>query len=254
MLDAKKLMKYILLTILIFLSLSSIGQANDAYLRLTFIKAKEGSNYSENLTQKFARLHQQRIEDGIINGWDLWQVINSRQTPFSHVVVTLTDISKMDSLYSGVDMQKVFPDMTNNDIKTFYENNITSRDIIGDYIITTVKNISKSNTIPEEFMVMNFMKVKEGKFKTFENMEIDLTMAAMQNEKFRTGWTLQKRIDKYGTDLYWNYLTVDWYAKYSDYIKASSIPTIDADKDYQSMMAIRDLRDRTVLRKIMSVR
>jgi len=102
--------------------------------------------------------------------------------------------------------------------------------------------------------VMNFMKVKEGKFKTFENMEIDLTTAAMHDEKFRTGWTLQKRIDKYGTDLYWNYLTVDWYAKYSDYIKASSIPTIDADKDYQSMMAIRDLRDRTVLRKIMSVR
>ena len=103
-------------------------------------------------------------------------------------------------------------------------------------------------------MVMNFMKVKEGRFKTFEDMEIDLTMAAIQNEKFRSGWTLQKRIDKYGTDLYWNYLTIDWYAKYSDYIKASSIPTIDADKDYQSMMAIRDLRDRTVLRKIMSVR
>ena len=110
--------------------LNVLGQDNNTYLRLTFIKAKEGSNYRENLTQKFARLHQQRIEDGIINGWDLWQVINSRQTPFSHVVVTLTDISKMDSLYSGVDMQKVFPDMTNSDIKTFYENNITSRDII----------------------------------------------------------------------------------------------------------------------------
>ena len=50
-------------------------------------------------------------------------------------------------------------------------------------------------------MVMNFMKVKEGKFKTFENMEIDLAMAVMPDEKFRTGWTLQKRIDKYGTDL-----------------------------------------------------
>ena len=160
----------------------------------------------------------------------------------------------MDSLYSGVDMQKVFPDMTNSDIKTFYENNITSRDIIGDYIITTDKSISKGKTIPEEFMVMNFIKVKEGKFKTFEDMEIDLTTVAMHNDEFRTGWTLQKRIDKYGTDLYWNYLTVDWYAKYSDYIKASSIPTNNADKDYQSMMAIRDLRNRTVLRKIMSVR
>ena len=144
--------------------------------------------------------------------------------------------------------------MTNSDIKTFYEKNITSRDIIGDYIITTVKSISNAKTIPEEFMVMNFMKVKEGKFKTFEDMEIDLTTVAMHNDEFRTGWTLQKRIDKYGTDLYWNYLTVDWEAKYSDYIKASSIPTNNADKDYQSMMAIRDLRNRTVLRKIMSVR
>jgi len=247
-------MKYLMLTFSLCLCLNLFGQGNDAYLRLTFIKAKEGSNYRANLTQKFARLHQQRIEDGIINGWDLWQVVNSRQTPFSHVIVTLMDISKMDSLYSGVNMQKVFPDMTNNDIETFYENNIASRDIIGDYIITTVKSISKTNSIPDEFMVMNFMKVKEGKFKTYENMEIDLTTAAMPNEKFRTGWTLQKRIDKYGTDLFWNYLTVDWYAKYSDYIKASSMPVVDADKNYQSMMAIRDLRDRAVLRKVISVR
>ena len=98
------------------------------------------------------------------------------------------------------------------------------------------------------------MNVKEGKFKTFENIEINLTRVAIHNEKFRNGWTLQKRIDKYGTDLYRNYPTVDWYAKYSDYIKASSIPANDADKDCQSMMAIRDLRDRAVLRKIMLAR
>ena len=86
--------------------------------------------------------------------------------------------------------------MTNSDIKTFYEKNITSRDIIGDYIITTVKSISKAKTIPEELMFKNFMKVKEGKFKTFENMEINLTKVAIHDEKFRNGWTLQERIDK----------------------------------------------------------
>ena len=247
-------MKYLILTLSICFCLNLFGQENDAYLRLTFIKAKEGSNYRENLTQKFARLHKQRIEDGIINGWDLWQVVNSRQTPFTHVIVTLVDLSKMDSLYSGVNMQKVFPDMTDGDLENFYEENIKSRDIIGDYIITTIKSISNTNSIPDEFMVVNFMKVKEGKFKTFENMEINLSTSTIPDEKFRTGWTLQKRIDKYGTDLYWNYLTVDWYAKYSDYIKASSMPAVDADKNYQSMMDIRDLRDRAVLRKVMSVR
>ena len=61
-------MGYILITLSICLSLSSMGQANDPYLRLTLIKAKEVSNYGENLTQKFVRLHQQRIKDGIING------------------------------------------------------------------------------------------------------------------------------------------------------------------------------------------
>ena len=103
-------------------------------------------------------------------------------------------------------------------------------------------------------MMKNFMKVKEGKFKTFENIEINLTRVAIHNEKFRNGWTLQKRIDKYGTDLYRNYPTVDWYAKYSDYIKASSIPTNDANKYYQFMRTIRDLHDRTVLRKIILAR
>ena len=151
-------------------------------------------------------------------------------------------------------MQKVFPDMTDGGLENFYKENIKSRDIIGDYTIPTIKSISNTNSISDEFMVINFMKVKEGKFKTFENMEIDLTTATMPDEKFRTGWTLQKRIDKDGTDLDWNYLTVDWYVKYSDYIKASSLPTVDADKDHQSMIEIRDHRDRVVLRKVMTVR
>ena len=64
--------------------------------------------------------------------------------------------------------------MNDGDLENFYEENIKSRDIIGDYIITTIKSISNTNSITDEFMVMNFMKVKEGKFKTFENMEIDL--------------------------------------------------------------------------------
>lgn len=64
--------------------------------------------------------------------------------------------------------------MTDGDLENFYEENIKSRDIIGDYIITTIKSISNTNSITDEFMVMNFMKVKESKFKTFENMEIDL--------------------------------------------------------------------------------
>jgi hypothetical protein len=63
---------------------------------------------------------------------------------------------------------------------------------------------------------------------------------------------LAKRVDRYGKDLYWNYMTVDWYSKYSDYIKMMvSAPTWDANKDFAKLMDIRDLRESVVIKKVM---
>ena len=247
-------MKQFILLISILICLDGLGQDNSTHLRYTFIKAKEGGNYRENLLEKFAKLHKQRIEDGIIEGWDVWEVVNARQTPFSHVVVTLMDISKMDSLYSGVNMQKVFPYMTDSDLAEFYKSNIESRDIIGDYMVTNIKSASKTGIFIDEFMTMNFMMVKEGKFKTYETMEINLVKEGLPQGDLRSGWNLQKRVDKYGTNLDWNYLTLDWYAKYSDFINHVSAPAMDADKDHQAMMAVRDLRESVTLRLIKMVR
>ena len=42
------------------------------------------------------------------NGWDLWQVVNSRLAPFGHVIIISEDMSTMESLYAGFNMQKVF--------------------------------------------------------------------------------------------------------------------------------------------------
>ncbi|MGA0211809.1 MAG: hypothetical protein ACO3JH_02310 [Flavobacteriaceae bacterium] len=96
------------------------------------------------------------------------------------------------------------------------------------------------------------MKVKEGKFKTYENMEKALYTNGLDNNSLKSGWSLARRIDKYGTDLYWNYFTVDWYSSYSDYIKAAAnITAWDADKNYENMMKVRDLRESVIIRKVM---
>ena len=95
------------------------------------------------------------------------------------------------------------------------------------------------------------MKVEEGKFKTYENMEKSLYSKGLNKNGLRTGWSLGKRIDKYGVDLYWNYFTVDWFSSYTDYIKtAASSPAWNADKNYQSMMDVRDLRESVIIRKV----
>jgi hypothetical protein len=55
-----------------------------------------------------------------------------------------------------------------------------------------------------------------------------------------------------GTDIYWNYFTVDWFSNYTDFIKAAaSFQAWDADKNYEKMLDIRDLRESVVIRKVM---
>jgi hypothetical protein len=47
----------------------------------------------------------------------------------------------------------------------------------------------------------------------------------------------------------WTHFTVDWFDKYSDFLKSASGPSGDADKNYERMMALRDLTNRIVLKK-----
>lgn len=45
---------------------------------------------------------------------------------------------------------------------------------------------------------------------------------------------------------------VDWFSNYTDFIKAAaSVQAWDADKNYEKMLDIRDLRESVVIRKVM---
>ena len=82
-------------------------------------------------------------------------------------------------------------------------------------------------------------------------MEKDLYINGLNKKGLRTGWSLAKRIDKVGVDVYWNYFTVDWFSKFSDVIKTrANTASWDANKSYQTMLNIRDLRESIIIRKV----
>ena len=56
-------------------------------------------------------------------------------------------------------------------------------------------------------------------------------------------------IDRIGTDISWTHFTVDWFDKYSDFLKLNARPSGNATKGYQNMMKLRDLTNRVVLEK-----
>ena len=236
----------------------TLSAQDKVVLKQTFIKVKEGTNYVEDLKTKFGEMAQKRIDAGYQLGWHLWEVVGNPQGGFTHIIVEPMLISQMEKERSREGWLKMreeaIPGMTDSDWTTFMQGVRNKRDIFAEAIFVNVAEVKKDESVslPETIGVVNWMKVKEGKFKTYENMEKALYTNGLDNNSLKSGWSLARRIDKYGTDLYWNYFTVDWYSSYSDYIKAAAnITAWDADKNYENMMKVRDLRESVIIRKVM---
>ena len=252
--------KIYLLLVLVAFSFHVDAQEK-AVLKHTFIKVEPGNNYTEDLKTKFSVMAQKRIDAGYQSGWDLWEVVGSPQAPFTHMIVELVLMSQMEKeitpewwkeMRSGV-----LPGMTDSDWRTFMSSVREKREIIGEAMSIQVADVKRDDnvTIPDEVVVVNWMKVKDGKFKTYEQMEKALYANGMNKKGLRTGWSLAKRIDKVGTDLYWNYFTVDWFSSYNDVIKTSvNTPSWDGDKNYQKIINTRDLRESVIIRKVISLK
>ena len=250
-------MKKIYLLLLIF-ALSINANAQDkVVLKQTFIKVKPGNNYAEDLKTKFGKMAQKRIDAGYQEAWHLWEVVGNPQAPFTHLIVEPVLISQMEKERTREGWLEIrneaIPGMTESDWQAFMEDVRNKRDIVAQAMFVTVSDVKRDKdiNIPTDVGVINWMKVKEGKFKTYENMEKALYSNGLNKKGLRAGWSLGKRIDKYGTDLYWNYFTVDWFSNYNDYIKtAANTVAWDADKNYQNMMKVRELRESVVIRKV----
>ena len=250
-------MKKIYLLLFIF-ALSINANAQDkVVLKQTFIKVKPGNNYAEDLKTKFGKMAQKRIDAGYQEAWHLWEVVGNPQAPFTHLIVEPVLISQMEKERTREGWLEIrneaIPGMTESDWQAFMEDVRNKRDIVAQAMFVTVTDVKRDKDInlPTDVGVINWMKVKEGKFKTYENMEKALYSNGLNKKGLRAGWSLVKRIDKYGTDLYWNYFTVDWFSNYNDYIKtAANTVAWDADKNYQNMMKVRELRESVVIRKV----
>ena len=97
------------------------------------------------------------------------------------------------------------------------------------------------------------MKVKTGSEKSYEDMEKNVFKKNVSTDS-RISWALQRRVDRTGTDLYWNYMTVDWYSKYTDILNVLSGPAQNLTKSYKTMLSLRDLRESVVLWKVLKIR
>jgi len=240
-------MKKLILGLVLLFSTHAFSQ-NIAF-DFAFVDAENIGAYDQNLKTKFQRLNQNYIDDGQILGWHVWKVINGAQTPFTHLAVTVYDMDKLDNDYTPKKWTEEFTDMTQAELRDWASKNNENRKIVFETQMVNVAEVLQEGvTGYPDIAVMNLMKVKHGKYKAYEDLEKATTKSISKGSP-RKGWSLAKRIDRIGTDISWTHFTVDWFDKYSDFLKLNARPSGNATKGYQNMMKLRDLTNRVVLEK-----
>ena len=244
-------MKKFTLLFALFITINAFSQA--LVYENTYIKAHDIQAYDDYIKNVFSNTHQQRLDAGIIVGWDVWKVVDNPSENFTHIFTTIYDVDMQEKIDA---FQPKWPEsLTERDWNMRGDDLRKVRDIVGVVKYVGLAQVRKSGAdkVPE-FMAFNVIKLKGEKWKSYESAEINGTKSIAKADK-RVGWDFARRIDDYGTDISHTHITVDWYASHSDFLKSFMGSNVsDASKQYQNMLKLRDLKYRVLLKKHKSLR
>ena len=94
------------------------AQGNGDFVSFQFVKTTPGEQYNVILNEKWKDLHQMRIDEGTITGWDTWwRVGATSESDWNLLIVTVAN--HPDSLNANVGVPKMRPDYSDMDREIF---------------------------------------------------------------------------------------------------------------------------------------
>ena len=226
-----------IITLLAFLICYTGFSQDPNFLQITYIKPTPGENYSQIINENWSKLHQKRIDDGIISGWDVWWAMNSTSES-DHQIVIVTLVENIEDFNNNPGIRSVFPDWSDEELEEFNQKNQAARTIIKTDLLAIKNRAAKQDSIPN-VLVMNYMKVKPVNALAYEKMEDNYKNSNFENSN-RASWGMAKRIDKYGTGLGWNYMTFDLYNNGAELMN-SRVNTYEYPAELAKDFEIRDM-------------
>tara|TARA_X000000368_G_scaffold266297_1_gene210906 strand:+ start:60 stop:821 length:762 start_codon:yes stop_codon:yes gene_type:complete len=228
-------MKKIILILLVTAFTTNLYSQDDTridngatFVQVDYIKTIPGKNYGEILNNKWKKLAEKRIKDGTILGWDAWWNMSSTDES-NHDIMIVTLLKDIDSINANQGILKAFPEMSEEEVAEFQKKNREARKIVNSTIFTIVDNYFKQDSVPN-IAVLNYMKVKSGDEFEYEKMEKEYKENVDNSPK--AGWAVHKRVDRVGTNLGYNYMTVDFYNKMSE-VMLERAPTWEMSEEFR---------------------
>ncbi len=241
---------------LVLLMTIQLSAQDKLYLVFEFMKVdnKQEAAYAD--TEEFwAKIHEQRVINGDIIGWDLWRLQpGGEDQHFQYLTVNLYDDPvKMMSAAGDFNaaVKAAYPHMPEEDLEKHMAKTSKSRDLavriyLEEIDATTGDFSMELGTIA----AINMMKVDPGNVEKYEKMESEIFKPMHQRDVdngVRGSWGLLRFMSPYGSDVYATHITVDMYKDYNQFFNPPEVAdspalTEDQMKQVNEGIATRDHR------------
>jgi hypothetical protein len=236
---SNKWLKVYTAPLLFMMIVGSVGvQAqNDDALFLVFefmvVDNEQEEAYEE--TERFwKKIHEERVAQGQIIGWDLWSLQpGGEQQGYQYMTVTLYDdpVKMMSRFDLDATIKKAYPEMSEEDIQKHLDAANASRDLAARVYLEQVASTDSDFSMDIGTIAsVDMMKVDLDKYNAYEEAEMQIFQPLHQenvDEGYMSNWALLKVINPIGSDAYMSHITVNMFENWEQVFDYEEIEETD---------------------------
>jgi len=234
-------MKKILFSgIFLLMGLAVLAQGK-LYLLFEFMEVHD-ENASEYLDVEefWSGIHQQRVADKSILGWDLWALTpaGSKQGSNYLTVTQFSSLQKMLEASGGLDImgyaQKANPQMSEKDLNAMMDKTVHSRDIANQVFIEEVDQTDDNFKMHLGMVVtLDVMKQLDDGYEKAESEIFKPIHQQFVNSGKSGHWGLMRTILPAGSEAYGTHIAYSFFNDYEQLAKYMEMPMGDWDNKTQ---------------------
>lgn len=228
---------------------------DQTYLLFEFMRVdnEQAAAYAE--TEDFwEKIHQQRVENGDMLGWDLWSLApGGEDQHFQYLTVHVYDdpVKMMDGNWDALmdRAKQAYPDMTEDQLMKKLNGASQTRDLAVRIYLHLSEQTKDDFEMPLGTIArINFIKAESGQNAAYEKYARE-TWKPLAQQMIDNGnlssWGLANVIIPRGSDVYASHLTFDMFKDYAEVFKENTL--FDELPEEQRMelqkgSALRDLK------------
>jgi len=248
-------MKKLLFLITTILLCTNAMAQDKLYLVFEFMKVDNEQMTAYMETEGFwEKIHEQRVKNGDIIGWDLWSLKpGGEDQGFQYMTVNL--YKDAVSMFEGAgDFQKAlkaaYPNISEDELNKTFNKTGESRDLAVRIYLEEIGSTKEEYAMPLGTVAsIDLMKVDLMNYGDYEKAELEIFKPDHQRQVdagTKESWGLLRYMSPIGSDTFASHITVNMYKDFDQMFNSDSpnrpTPTAEEEKAMIDGLKLRDLK------------